>query len=134
MRNELNRHAERRVLRLVPNNSELRTYNSELGEADDPELGAPRLFFQRCRLEIPLCNAVEADLFEQGGAHASERGILRIGLDEIAQAGYGVVPKPTHGIPSDALDVTTQIDFHFYETCTELTALDDAACHNILRR
>jgi hypothetical protein len=38
MRNELNRHAERRVLRLVPNNSELRTYNSELGKAGDSEL------------------------------------------------------------------------------------------------
>jgi hypothetical protein len=30
MRNELNRNAERRVLSLVPNNSELRTQNSEL--------------------------------------------------------------------------------------------------------
>ena len=38
MWNELNGNAERRVLSLVPNNSELRTYNSELGEAVDSEL------------------------------------------------------------------------------------------------
>jgi hypothetical protein len=38
MRNELNRHAEKRVLSLVPNNSELRTYNSELGAAVDLQL------------------------------------------------------------------------------------------------
>ena len=35
---ELTRNAERRVLSLVPNNSELRTFNSELGEATDSEL------------------------------------------------------------------------------------------------
>ena len=39
MWNELNRNAERRVLSVVPNNSELRTYNSELGKAGDSELG-----------------------------------------------------------------------------------------------
>jgi hypothetical protein len=39
MWNELARNAERRVLSLVPNNSELRTYNSELGKAGDSELG-----------------------------------------------------------------------------------------------
>ena len=33
MRNELAGNTERRVLSLVPNNSELRTYNSELGKA-----------------------------------------------------------------------------------------------------
>jgi hypothetical protein len=38
MRNELNRNAERRVLSVVPNNSELRTDNSELGKAVDLEL------------------------------------------------------------------------------------------------
>ncbi len=36
MRNELARNAEREVLSA---NSELRTYNSELGEAGDSELG-----------------------------------------------------------------------------------------------
>ena len=39
MWNELNGNAERRVLSVVPNNSELRTYNSELGKAGDSELG-----------------------------------------------------------------------------------------------
>jgi hypothetical protein len=39
MRNEVVGNAERRVLGLVPNNSELRTYNSELGKAGDSELG-----------------------------------------------------------------------------------------------
>lgn len=38
MRNELAGNADRRVLSLVSNNSELRTYNSELGEAGDSEL------------------------------------------------------------------------------------------------
>jgi hypothetical protein len=38
MRNELAGNAERRVVSLVPNNSELRTYNSELGAAVDSEL------------------------------------------------------------------------------------------------
>ena len=32
-------NAERRVVSLVPNNSELRTFNSELGEAYNSELG-----------------------------------------------------------------------------------------------
>ena len=92
------------------------------------------LLRQRSRLEIPLRNAIEADLFEQGRPHASERGILLIGLDEIAQTRYGVVPKPAQGIPQDALLVAAQIDFHFHEARTELTALDHAAGHNILRR
>jgi hypothetical protein len=38
MRNEVVGNAERRVLGLVLNNSELRTYNSELGKAGDSEL------------------------------------------------------------------------------------------------
>ena len=40
MWNESTGNAERRVLSLVPNNSELRTYNSELGAAVDSKLGA----------------------------------------------------------------------------------------------
>ena len=46
----------------------------------------------------------------------------------------GVVPKPAHGIAQYALPIAAQISFHFYEARTELTALDHAACHNILRR
>ena len=88
---------------------------------------------RRSRLEIPLCNAVEADLFKQGGTHASERGILLIGLDEIAQTRYGVVPKPAQRIPLYALLVAAQIDCHFHQARTELTALDHAAGYNILR-
>ena len=58
---------------------------------------------------------------------------MLIGLDEIAKTRHGVIPKPAHGIPQHAFLVAAQIDFHFHEACTELTALDHAACHNILR-
>ena len=87
----------------------------------------------RSRLEIPLCHAVEADLFKQGCTHASQRGVLRFGLDEIAHTRYGVVPKPAYGIPQYAWPVAAQIDFHLQQACAELTALDHAAGYNILR-
>jgi hypothetical protein len=51
MRSELNRHAERRVLSFVPNNSELRTYNSELGKAVDSELSTRRRWFSSIAVE-----------------------------------------------------------------------------------
>ena len=92
-----------------------------------------RLLLWRSRLEIPLCNAVEADLFEQGGTHASQGGIFLIDRDEIAETGHGVIPKPAHGIPQHTVPVAAQIDFHFHKAGTELTALDHAAGYNILR-
>jgi len=136
MRNELARRDDGRDSTVeVPeiSNFEFQISNSKFGISRVSRGFVARLFLWRSRLEIPLCYAVEADLSEQGGTHASQGGILLIGFDEIAETRHGIVPKTALGIPQDALPVAAQIDFHFHEARTELTALDNAAGHNILR-
>ena len=66
MWNELNRNAERRVLSIVPNNSELRTYNSELGEAVDSALELLRESHVRLLLWRLFAHGA-AEEFGQGG-------------------------------------------------------------------
>ncbi len=81
MRNELARKDEREVLSAereakTQNSAKPVTQNSIEPLIQNSGLRTFRrrrgLLQRRSRLEIPLCHAVEADLFEQGSTHASE--------------------------------------------------------------
>lgn len=77
---------------------------------------------------------METDLPEQRGTLPPEDLVGGIRVDQLTEAGHGVVPETSHGIPQDALAVTGEVDGRFHQAGAEFTALDNPAGDDILRR
>ena len=55
----------------------------------------------RNRAEVPLGDSVQPDLFEERCAKATQHTVLRLCIDEIAEASHGVVPQAGFGVFND---------------------------------
>ena len=77
---------------------------------------------------------METDLLEQRGTLSTEDLVGGIRVDQLTEAGHGIVPEASHGIPQNALPVAGEVDGRFHKAGAEFTALDDPAGDDILRR